>query len=89
MKVFEKKLSPTERARHWVRVPTADRENFPPRNEPFRVKIGSETVEVHIDSSNRILGFGWSTFDKLGLDSQKASIIVEKTSLGEYVLKKK
>lgn len=89
MRVFEKRLSPTEKSRHWITVPAADRESFPPSNEPFQVRIGCETVEVHIDSNNRMLGLGWSAFDKLDLDNPSAHAVVEKTSTEGYILKKK
>jgi hypothetical protein len=87
MRIFEKRLSPTERTRHWVTVPAADRASFPPCNEPFQIKIDSQTVEVHIDSNNRMVGLS-NIFDKLDLDNLGASV-VEKTSPGGYVLKKK
>jgi hypothetical protein len=89
MKVFEKKLWPSERARHWIIVPTADRENFPPNKEPFEIKVGSETVKVRIDSNNRILGLGWSVFDKLGLGNPGAIVVIDKTSQEGYILQKK
>jgi hypothetical protein len=89
MRVFEKRLSPSERARHWVIVPVADRENLPPCNEPFQIKAGSETVRATVDSNNRILGLGFAVFDALDLDHLGASVVLEKTSEEGYVLKKK
>jgi len=89
MKIFEKKLAPSERARHWVIVPTADRESFPPNGEPFQIKVGSIRVNATIDSCNRILGLGWPVFNELGLDNPGTIVVLEKTSQEGYILRKK
>jgi hypothetical protein len=89
MKVFEKRLSPTERTRHWVNVPAADHQDLPSNDEPFQIKAGSQTVKATVDSQSRLLGLGWPVFHELELDSPGATVILEKTSEEGYRLKKK
>lgn len=78
MKVFEKELSATERARHWVKVPSFSRDCFPPAHQQFHIKVGSRRRKVTIDSFNRLLGLGSIVFQDLSLDESGASVVIEK-----------
>lgn len=89
MKVFEKRLSASERSRHWILVPRAEREKLPLCNEPFQIKVDSNTVIATIDRFNRIMGLGYGVFWVLHLDHPGVYVVLEKTPHEEYILKKK
>jgi len=86
--IFEKRLTPSERERHWIIIPAATREHFPPTDVAFHLKVGDEVFSTYIDSYKR-MRLGSRVFSKLELEEPDTSIIFEKKSDQEYVLKKK
>jgi hypothetical protein len=85
--IFRKRLTASEKERHWIIVPVEFRRNFPSCNIEFNVRIRKASASTYIDSYNR-LRLGSRIFNELELDSPNTVIIVEKEpSKKEYVLR--
>jgi hypothetical protein len=86
--IFEKRLTSSEKERHWIIILAKARDNFPAPNVDFDLRVGDEVFSSYIDSYNR-LRLGSRAFGKLELDEPGAFVIFEKKRDREYVLKKK
>jgi len=85
--IFEKRLTISEKERHWVIIPAKFRKDFPPSNVMFQIRIDKVTYSTYVDAYNR-LRLGSRVFSKLGLEEPNAIVIFEKVSQ-DYILKKK
>jgi hypothetical protein len=86
--IFEKRLTASEKERHWIIIPARVREHLPPCDVVFDLKAGSEIFTSYIDRYKR-LRLGSRIFDKLLLEEYTSPVVVEKQSNNVYVLRKK
>lgn len=85
--LFEKRLTPSEKERHWIIVPSSSRKYFPSFNVVFKIRVGREMNETYIDNYSR-LRLGSGIFNKLELDELNACVVVERNSEGTYTIKR-
>jgi len=86
--ILEKRLSASEKERHWIIVPYKTLANFPPIGVEFNINIGGEVFITYIDKYNR-LRIGSRAYNKLDEpDGPMISVVLERISDKEYVLKK-
>lgn len=88
MKIFEKRIRPSERERHYIIVPAKYIEYFPPPEVPFIVKVNKKTYKTYIDRYNR-LRLGSRIFNELELDKSGSIFVIEKESERVYLIKRK
>ena len=85
--ILKKRLTPSEKERHWVRIPENVRSLFPPDEVKFKVRVGRGVRTTRIDCYRRLF-LGSIIFGDLDLDIPNARIVVEKDDKGEYVVRK-
>mgnify|MGYP001135104791 CR=1 FL=1 len=85
--ILEKRLTSSEKERHWVIVPSVSRKHFPTPDVIFTITVFNKRSQTYIDRYNR-LRLGARIFDKLGLDEPGSSIVIGKNPDGIYVLRK-
>ena len=74
-KIFFKKLTVTERKRHWVLIPDPryNRKFFPASHEDFNIIINNSVETSYIDGHNRLM-LGSRIFNKHDLDDNDTYI---------------
>ena len=85
--IFEKRLTSSEKERHWIIIPAKARDNLPPPDVSFNLRVGDEVFSTYIDPYKR-LRLGSRAFSKLEGEEPRAFVIFEKSDR-EYTLKKK
>jgi len=85
--IFEKRLTISEKERHWVIIPAKIRECFPACGIVFQIRIGNKTHSTYVDSYNR-LRLGSRVFSELEPEGPNAIVVFEKVPEG-YILRKK
>ena len=86
--IFIKKLTPSEKTRHWVIIPRKIRNIFPDNNVNFNIKAGKKVSTVRIDSLNRLF-LGSRVVGDLDLDSPNACILIRRAPNGEFIVSRK
>lgn len=82
-----KRVTASEKERHWINIPAGKRDCFPPPNVTFKVTVGDKVEFSYVDSYYR-LRLGSSIFDELDLDNANTFIILEKGQGSEYILRR-
>lgn len=86
--ILTKRLTPSEKERHYIIIPRRNRENFPPFNAVFKLKVGKQYYQTYVDSYSR-LRLGSRIFNKLDLDQPGCIIVIKRDSDGNYMLETK
>ena len=84
---LKKRLTISEKKRHYVNIPSKNIALFPKPEVEFIVIINNKKIKTYIDQYKR-LRLGSRIFNELFLDSPDSVIIIEKDSKGNYVIKK-
>ena len=87
MKIFEKKVRPSEKERHYIIIPAKYMKCFPPPEVPFIVKINKKPYKTYVDRYNR-LRLGSRIFNELELDKSGSIFVIEKESEKVYSIKR-
>lgn len=85
--IFEKRLTASEKERHWVVLPSKVRNLFPPDEVVFKIKAGRKTETTRIDNQKRLF-LGSIIMGDLDLDSPNAKIIVGLDEKGQFIVRK-
>jgi len=86
--IGEKRLSVSDKNRHYIVIPAKIRAHFPPCDTPFKLKIGARSVTTYIDAYKR-LRLGSRAFNWLRIGEPGTIVIFEKRSDRKFVLKNK
>jgi hypothetical protein len=75
--LFEKKLSSSEKERHYIQINKKSRKFFPMIDVVFKIKINNRLYETYIDSKDRIR-LGSIIFNDAIIDQPNSYISIEK-----------
>ena len=82
--IIEKRLTSSERKRHWINIYKDYRKLFPNSHNTFNIRVNNEVEETYIDNYNRIM-LGSTIFYKYNFDEPDTTIIIGKDSYGYFI----